>query len=220
MTASYDTERHLLAQAHELAAAFRGRLAAEIAVGTARFPEANVADLKEAGFLVLGLPATAGGMGMSLPGYCAVIEELATGSPATALLLTMPAGFGAIYGYPDERVPEAYRAAYQEQRGWVADESRAGRVFAAGNSERGAGGDLKRSQTRATRAGDGWRLTGQKVFGSWGPHSDWLFSVARLPEGLVPDAGEVEFFVLPGRGCAVGERLERLRHGGDGEPLV
>jgi alkylation response protein AidB-like acyl-CoA dehydrogenase len=197
------TDRRIHAQARELAASFRERLAAEIEAGGPRFPVANVADLKAAGFLLLGMPERFGGAGISLPGYCAVIEELATGSPATSLLLTMPAGLAAIYTYPDERVPEAHRTAYQTQRGWVVDESRAGRVFAAGNSERGVGGDYKRSQTRATRTDDGWRLTGQKVFGSWGQHSDWLFSVARLPEGLVPDAGEVEFFFLPTKGEGV-----------------
>lgn len=196
-------DQRIHAQARALASSFRERLAAEIEAGSPRFPSANVADLKAAGFLLLGLPERFGGTGMSLAGYCAVIEELATGSPATALLLTMPAGFAAMYGYPDERVAEAHRAAYQKQRGWLMDEARTGRVFAAGNSERGAGGDYKRSQTRATRTDDGWRLTGQKVFGSWGQHSDWLFSVARLPEGLVPDAGEVEFFLLPTQGEGV-----------------
>ncbi|MGD9893334.1 MAG: acyl-CoA dehydrogenase family protein [Dehalococcoidia bacterium] len=191
-----------IAQACELADRFRGRLADEVAAGTVSFPHENIADLKAAGFLLLAVPAESGGLGQSLETYCAVIEELASGSPATALLLTMPAGFDAIYLYPADDVPDVHRANYQEQRAWVFEESRAGRVFAAGNSEPGIV-VIQESQTQAERRDGVWRLTGRKVFGSWGTNSDWLFSTARLPDGLLPDASQVEFFYLPTAGEGV-----------------
>jgi alkylation response protein AidB-like acyl-CoA dehydrogenase len=191
-----------IAQARELAAVFRERLAAEVAAGAIVFPRANIDDLIAARFLLLAIPEEAGGLGQTLESYCAAIEELAAGSPATALLLTMPAGFSALFLYPDACVPEAYQAEYREQRDWVYAESRAGRVFAAGNSEPGIA-VMQDSQTRAERRDGVWRLTGRKVFGSWGTNSDWLFSTARLPEGLLPDAAPVEFFCLPTDGEGV-----------------
>lgn len=191
-----------IAQAGELAGRFRERLAADVAAGVISFPLENIADLKAARFLLLAVPPESGGLGQTLETYCAVIEELASGSPATALLLTMPVGFDAIFLYPAGDVSDTHRADYQEQRAWVFEESRAGRVFAAGNSEPGIA-VMQDSQTRAERRDGVWRLSGRKVFGSWGTNSDWLFSTARLPEGQLPDASPVEFFYLPTAGEGV-----------------
>jgi alkylation response protein AidB-like acyl-CoA dehydrogenase len=196
------TSTECIAHARELSTRFRERLAAEVAAGTLSFPRANIADLKDAGFLLLTVPAEAGGFGQSLETYCAVIEELASGSPATALLLTMPVGFDAIFLFPDGEVPDAHRTAYKEQRAWVFEESAAGRIFAAGNSEPGIA-VIQDTQTRAERRDGVWWLTGRKVFGSWGTNSDWLFSTARVPEGMLPDASPVEFFYLPTHGEGV-----------------
>lgn len=190
------TERALLAQARELAVRFRERLAGEVTAGEARFPRHNLDELIAAGFLLLAVPAAAGGLDVSLAAYCALTEELATGSPATALLLAMPVGLVGWLRYPAEQVPEPHRAAYREQCAWVYDELRAGHVFAAGNSESGIS-DIMLSQTEATPDGNGaWRLSGRKVFGSWGRHSHWLFSSARVPAGALSDGAEVEFFFV------------------------
>jgi alkylation response protein AidB-like acyl-CoA dehydrogenase len=191
-----------LAVAGELADVFRERLTAELATGMAGFPQRNVDDLIAAGLLLLAVPVEAGGLGATLETYCGVVEELATGSPATALLLTMPVGWAALFLYPEECVPDAHRSAYREHRDWIFDEARAGHVFAAGNSEPGIA-VMQDSQTRAAPWYGAWRLSGRKVFGSWGTHSDWLFSTARLPEGALPDAGAVEFFCLPTQGAGV-----------------
>jgi alkylation response protein AidB-like acyl-CoA dehydrogenase len=196
------TDTACIAQARELADRFRERLTADVAAGDIRFPTENIDDLKAAGFLTLAVPSEFGGLGQAFETYCAVIEELASGSPATALLLTMPVGFDGLFLYPEDEVPDGHRADYREQRAWVFEEARAGRVFAAGNSEPGIA-VLQETQTRAERRDGAWRLTGRKVFGSWGTHSDWLFSSARLPEGLLPDASPVEFFCLPTTGEGV-----------------
>jgi len=202
MTVTDTGDPSLLSEATVLAASFRERLIAEVAAGRAVFPQQNLDDAIAAGLLGMAIPHEHGGLGATCETYCAVIEELATGSPATALLLTMPVGFAAIFLLPETLTPPIHRDGYRAHCGWVFDETRAGHVFAAGNSEPGIA-VMQESQTRAVQRDGVWRLTGRKVFGSWGQHSDWLFSTARLPEGLLPDASAVEFFALPTNGEGV-----------------
>lgn len=191
------TSRSVIHRSRELAGVFRERLAAELATGGARFPRENVDELIAAGFLLLPAPATAGGSGLTLETYCAVTEELAVGSPATALLLTMPVGFTAIFDLPDEHIPDDHRRAWREQRDWIYAEASAGHVFAAGNSEPGVS-VIQQTKTVAAQVNGAWRLNGRKVFGSWGQYSHWLFSSARLADEPI-----VEFFLVPTREAGV-----------------
>lgn len=131
-----------------------------------------------------------------------MLEELATGSPATALLLVMPPAVWDMYLLPDDCVPDAHRADCRAQRGWVFDQLRARHVFAAGNSEPGFS-DVNQSQTRARLVDGRWRLTGKKAFGSWGQHSTWLQSAARIDDDAGAEAGQVTMFAVPTTGPGV-----------------
>jgi alkylation response protein AidB-like acyl-CoA dehydrogenase len=52
-------------------------------------------------------------------------------------------------------------------------------IWCQGYSEPNAGSDLANVQTRAVRDGDGWILSGQKVWTSWAEWADWCFVLAR-----------------------------------------
>jgi alkylation response protein AidB-like acyl-CoA dehydrogenase len=68
-------------------------------------------------------------------------------------------------------------------------------IWCQGFSEPGSGSDLASLRTRAEPDGDDWRITGQKVWTTFGPWADWIFVLARTD----PDDryGGISFFLVP-----------------------
>jgi alkylation response protein AidB-like acyl-CoA dehydrogenase len=62
-------------------------------------------------------------------------------------------------------------------------------------SEPGAGSDLAGLSTKAIRDGDGWRITGQKVWSSGAHYSDIGFCIARTDSTVRKHAGLTTFLV-------------------------
>ncbi len=177
----------------DLAGRFRDRDAAD----SDTYPAENIADLKGCGLLVAPLTPEHGGSGARLPEMVEVIELLAAASPSTALLTAMPLGLAGIFGLGAEIAPEVHRAAWAEQVERVAAEMREGLIYAACNSEKGAGGSIAAMKTIAERNGDGtFLLTGEKILASFGHYADYFFSAAKVRPEDLPGAGVVELFRL------------------------
>jgi alkylation response protein AidB-like acyl-CoA dehydrogenase len=167
------------------------RFAAAEAADPARYPAESVAALVALGALSAPFPAEFGGRGLSLPEAASIVEALAEASPSLALLAAMPLGLAGVLAGAERAVPEGLRPTYREQVAGIAADYRAGAIYAACNSERGAGGDLAATRTVARRdEGRGHRLTGDKILASFGQHASVFFSTAKLPEG------GVEFFLV------------------------
>lgn len=161
------------------------------------YPAESVAELHRAGVIAAPLPRALGGRDATCREATQAIERIARVSPSTALIVAMPLGLAGVLGSDAAAVPEEHRAAWNEHVDGVAAHFRAGKLYAACNSEKGAGGSLLNIKTTVAQNGDGqFALTGEKILASSGRYADYFFSTARAPSGRgdVPDT--VEFYCV------------------------
>jgi alkylation response protein AidB-like acyl-CoA dehydrogenase len=161
------------------------------------FPAGSIAALYDAGVIAAPFRPEHGGSSASLPEMVAAVEAIAAASPSTALIAAMPLGLAGIYGLGPEIAPEAHRATFARQLERVSADYRQGRIYAACNSEKGAGGSLAATKTVARKGGDGaFILSGEKILATSGRHASTFFSTAKVTQEDLPGAGIVEFFLI------------------------
>ena len=161
------------------------------------YPEKSIRALFDAGIIAGPFREDLGGRGMKLVEAVAAVEEIASVSPSVALIASMPLGLAGIYGLGEEIAPDAHRTAFAEQTSRVAADYDAGRVYAACNSEKGAGGSLAATRTTAARQSNGaFVLSGEKILASAGRNAATFFSTAKVSADELPGAGVVEFFFV------------------------
>jgi alkylation response protein AidB-like acyl-CoA dehydrogenase len=69
-------------------------------------------------------------------------------------------------------------------------------IWAQGYSEPGAGSDLASLATRAALDGDRFVVNGQKIWTTWGHHSDWMFALVRTDPQAQPRHAGISFLLL------------------------
>src|SRR5947199_5714353 len=165
---------------------------AEIAPHAAEWDRAEAIDrslvgrLAELGYLAASLPEEHGGMGLEMVSYALVVEEIGRADSNVRGIVSVSNG---LYGKTIAR--------------WGTDEQKARLLpgLAAGDelgcyalTEPGAGSDPGSLETRAERDGDGWRITGQKVFITLGSWARFALVFARTGE---PGPRGISCFVVP-----------------------
>jgi alkylation response protein AidB-like acyl-CoA dehydrogenase len=164
------------------------------------YPASNVAKL--IGARVFGAPFSSalGGAGIGLAEAVEIVEAISEACPSTALLTAMPLGLAGAVAAGVEVAPREHRQAARAQLDTIAADYRAGKIYAACNSEKGAGGSLAATKTVATRDASGaFALTGEKILASFGRNADVFFSTAKLAPEDLPGCGVVEFFLVATR---------------------
>lgn len=121
------------------------------------------------GWIGLTWPTEYGGKGLAPVANQILLEELyAADAPMINSVGIFLAAGTILVGGTDE-----------QKRRLLPDIASMRTLWAEGLTEPGAGSDLGSLQTKAVRDGDGWVITGQKAFTSWGPMSDVLYVAAR-----------------------------------------
>ncbi|HEY8527647.1 MAG TPA: acyl-CoA dehydrogenase family protein [Acidimicrobiales bacterium] len=142
--------------------------------------------LADKGLLCLAWPEEFGGRGASLWEQTVVREEMwAHHEPRGAQYMGVNWVGPAImrHGTPEQ------------QRQHLPPIARGEVIWCQGFSEPDAGSDLASLQTAARRDGDGWRITGQKIWTSYATMAQWCFLLARTSRGEKKQHGITVFLV-------------------------
>ena len=159
------------------------------------FPRANFIELQSRGLIGLVVPRALGGGGADLATARRVIAAVAQGEPATALILTMTWLQLQGLGRRDGRWPAALRERVQRdavERGTLINSLRVEPDL--GSPARGG-----LPATVARRAGDGWRLSGHKLYTTGIEGLGWLAVWGRTDEA----APRVGTFLVPREAAGV-----------------
>ena len=176
------TPSDLIGAAGELGARFEKR--AEQHDREASFPFDDFADLREAGFLALCIPAEQGGLGADFATYARASRELGRHAPATALAFNMHCVTMLVTGQiaddlawtPDER-----DALVARRRALYAGVVEQGHLHAQPFSEGQAAGALAGYSTTAEPVDGGYLVSGRKIFASLSDAADVHNVVAVAP---------------------------------------
>lgn len=137
------------------------------------------------GFFGILVPEEYGGLGLGLSEYAIVVEELARAWMSVASLIARGQQFTAGFG-PEQR--ERYLPAM----------ARGEFLSAFALSEAEAGSDVANLSCRAVPDGDGWRITGQKMWCTFADGSDYLQVFARTaPVDPAHRSRGVTCFLMP-----------------------
>ncbi|MCL6522144.1 MAG: acyl-CoA dehydrogenase family protein [Firmicutes bacterium] len=129
-----------------------------------RFPRQLVPRMGQLGLLGADLPEEYGGAGMEAVGYGLIMQELERADSGIRSFASVQGGLvmHAIHDFGSE----------EQRRRWLPALARGEAVGCFGLTEPGAGSDPAAMQTRARRDGDGWRLTGSKMWITNAPIAD------------------------------------------------
>ncbi|MFZ2051859.1 MAG: acyl-CoA dehydrogenase family protein [Solirubrobacteraceae bacterium] len=126
--------------------------------------------LHEGGFAAVHWPAQYGGRSASVVESAIFFEELGRcGAPLPANVLGLLLAGPTIMLWGSEEQKERYLPPILSGE----------EIWCQGFSEPDAGSDLASLKTKAVRDGEGWRISGQKVWTSIAQHSKWCMLLAR-----------------------------------------
>ncbi|MBK9674074.1 MAG: acyl-CoA dehydrogenase family protein [Betaproteobacteria bacterium] len=166
-----------------------------------RFPSELYNEMAALGLFGIAVPEAHGGAGADVLTYAAVMEELGRGYASVAdqcglveLIATLLSQHGS----------DAQRDAYLRPL------LQAKRRCAYALTEAAAGSDLAGLRTTATPDGDGWRLTGEKLWIHNAPVADFALVLARTDPALGNRGMSIFVVDLDLPGCSRGKKEHKM----------
>jgi alkylation response protein AidB-like acyl-CoA dehydrogenase len=145
-----------------------------------------VGKLADLGFLAAALPEEHGGMGLEMVSYALVVEEIGRADSNVRGIVSVSNG---LYG------KTVAKWGTEEQKARLLPGLASGEALGCyALTEPGAGSDPGGLETRAEADGDGWRLSGQKIFITLGSWAQNALVFARTGE---PGPRGITCFVVP-----------------------
>jgi butyryl-CoA dehydrogenase len=135
-----------------------------------------VGRLAEVGFLGASLPEEYGGMGLDTVSYCLVTEEFGRADSSVRGIVSVQNG---LVGKTIARW-----GSEEQKREWLPRLSSGETLGCYALTEPGAGSDPGGLATRAEREGDGWTITGSKIFITLGTWAGLALVFARTGEKI------------------------------------
>jgi alkylation response protein AidB-like acyl-CoA dehydrogenase len=135
-----------------------------------------VARLAEVGYLGAALPGAYGGMGLDTVSYSLVTEELGRADSSVRGIVSVNVG---LVGKTIARW-----GSEEQKREWLPRLSSGEALGCYALTEPGAGSDPAGLATRAERDGDGWTISGSKIFITLGTWAGLALAFARTGEGI------------------------------------
>jgi alkylation response protein AidB-like acyl-CoA dehydrogenase len=132
------------------------------------------------GWIGMTWPVEEGGGGRTAMERFVVFEQLIAGGAPIAAMWFADRQMGPSllqFGTPDQR------------RRWLPGILSGESMWCIGMSEPDNGSDVAHLRTRAVRDGDGWVVTGQKVWTSGAAVADWIYLICRTDPDAPPHAG-------------------------------
>jgi len=178
------------------------------------FPAATVRRMQEEGYFGVPIPEEFGGLGLGKVGYCLLAEELARVDASHTAIVGAHTSLGT--------TPLLYYGTEAQKRRWLVPAARGERLFAFSLTEPGSGSDSGALRTVAERDGDGWVLTGTKIYVTNGREADTVVVMAANDLTLGPNGGVSAFLVDRGTpGFSVGRCEKKMGlHGTSTAELV
>jgi len=182
-----ENQKMIRQMARDFAATRIAPIAAEID-RTAEFPEANVKEMGELGFLGLTTPEQYGGVGADITSYALVVEELSRVCGSHGLTVAAHNSLGCW--------PIAAIGTDEQKQKFLPPAAAGQTLLSFGLTEPEAGSDAGGTKTTAVRDGDHWILNGNKMWITNSHYAGALIITAKTDLAAEGSHG-ISAFIVP-----------------------